>query len=209
MSIKASIYDFLAYALPGALMLLIILHGLETFGYWNYYSKLIDSNFSNWLVFGVAAYLFGFTVEPLINYITGFYGPDKPAKLRAFESIVQRNPNLKIDLNPVDWAFWFATIRRESLDLAYEIDRLNAQSKMMKGVSCAALLSIFVLACYVVSGKCEWHFLSLILGQLAIAFLSMKQANRFKLMFFLIIFETVISRNFPFTNSEYSHPGKK
>lgn len=199
MSIKASIYDFLAYALPGAIILLLILHGGETFGIAPYFTQLVSSNFSNWFVFGIASYLAGFILEPLVNYITDFYSPSKKAKIAAFESLTARNPDLKIDLNPVDWAFWFATIRRESLDLAYEIDRLNAQSKMMKGVSCASILLLVLWLSYGIMGKISAWYLLASPVILLITFLSIRQANRFKLMFFLIIYETVISRDAPFT----------
>lgn len=201
MSVKTSIYDFFAYAIPGALVLLLLLHGVETLGGPGWYSSLIGSNFSNWFLFGVASYLSGFTLDPMFHYVTNWYRPLERVRTTAFENLVKRNPDLKIELNPVDWAIWFATIRRESLDLANEIDRFNAQSKMMRGLCCAALLSVGLILLYVLWGKfAAWNLAATPLP-LAVAFLAIRQARRFKMMFFFVIFETVISRNEPFTRS--------
>ncbi|MFM9948639.1 MAG: hypothetical protein ACKV1O_11935 [Saprospiraceae bacterium] len=209
MNIKASIYDFFAYTIPGGLLLLLVLHGLKTFGVADYFSTALNGGFSALLFGGLAAYLIGFVFDPIMGYAAKLYPPPQEPYLAAFEQLKKRNSELDTrHINPSDWAIWFATIRRESLEAAFEIDRFFAYSKMMQGICIAAVLAFLQMIIYLVFGKISAGYLLLVPVLAVFAWSSIRQSHKFKRWFFIMIYEAVISRNPPFTKPNAGAPEK-
>ncbi len=200
MNIKTSIYDFFGYTVPGGLLLLLVLHGLKTFAVVDYFSGLGSAGFTAILIFTLAAYLIGFVFDPVNRYVTNLYKSKDEPKVKALEIIRQRIPELDIsDIHPGHWAIWFASIRQENLEIAFEIDRYLAYSKMMRGVCLAALLAFFMLIFYLMFGKVSIQYLLLVPVIVLIGTLSLLQAYKFRLGFYILIYEAVVARKPPFS----------
>ena len=199
MNIKASFYDIFAYTIPGGMLLLIILHGMKMFEFGDYFTILQNANFFTLFTFGVTSHIVGFLIDPITYYLAKDFKSKEKTYSTAYKEVISRNPDLDNFINPADWAIWFAKIKKESIDVANEIDQFLAYSKMIRGVCFALLLSSLLLTFYVLLGKLNTYcLLSLpILGVLIL--LSLRQAKKFKLGFYILIFETIISRKPPFT----------
>lgn len=201
MNIKTSIYDFFAYTMPGGVLVVLLLHGLKTFGIVDYFSGLSKAGFATILILTLASYLTGFLMEPITQYVTKLYKAKEQAYLQAFQTVKHRNPDLDTrHINPADWALWFASIKRENLDIAFEIDHFLAYSKMMRGVCLSAIIAFFQVIIYVILGKAPASYLFLEPFLILFAILAILQSHKFRNGFYILIFETAISRNPPFTN---------
>lgn len=198
MSIRIGIYDFFAYTIPGGLVLLIITGVLDTLGIQGLWEQLKGLNTLQILIFLVACYLTGFASNPVFTKWSTWFEP------RHFEEDVlarfkARNPAIPIEINPADWPVWFASIRRENLEMAVEIDRNMAISKMIRSLSLFLLLGGILATINVIIGRLPvWNLIAVLLSG-GFSYLSIKEAIRFKQRFYLMIFETVVSRKEPFT----------
>ena len=198
MAIRIGIYDFFAYTIPGGLMILLGLAGVYCWVWPEVWTIVLTLNTLGVFLGIIAAYLTGLIMEPVFAKWGEIY-TKKDFRADLIANIQKRNPALNISLNPAEWAIWFASIRRESLDLSLEIDRWMAVAKMLRGVSFALLLGGLLCIFAILSGRISWAWLPTSLLLFALAFLAVKQSLRFRASFFLVIFETIIARQEPFS----------
>lgn len=198
MSIRIGIYDFFAYTVPGGLMLLILLGALDTSGVPDIWVKLFALNTFQFFLLIVGCYLTGFVCSPFLSKWSVFFEP-KQIETDILEQFKKRNPALAIDIHPAEWPIWLASIRRENLDIAVEIDRNMAVSKMVRGVSLFLLLGAALALANVVMGRISAWYLPAIAIAGWLSILTVRESIKFKRWFYLVIFETVVSRQERFT----------
>lgn len=207
MSIRIGIYDFFAYTIPGGLVLLILLCGLDSFGVQGVWEKLNNLTTPQIFLLIIICYLMGFVFNPFFTKWGGFF-ESKNIEQDILEVIKKRNAALSIEINPNDWAIWLAAIRRENLDLAFEIDRFMAIAKMLRGISVFLLLGGILILTNVISGKYPIWYLSGTVISLVLSVVVVHESIQSKKRFFYVIFETVISRQNPFAYPPISDKDK-
>lgn len=200
MSIRIGIYDFFAYTIPGGLMLCIALGVLDTFGFPEVWVNFFNLNTLQIFLLIIGCYLTGFVISPILSKWSHLFEP-KPFEQDIFHRFQKKNPALKMDINPSDWPVWFASIRRENLEMAVEIDRNMAIAKMIRGLSLFLLLGGIMIITNVFLGKLPVIAIVAVLLSFGCSFLSIKEAVRFKQRFYLMIFEAVVSRQEPFAST--------
>lgn len=204
MNIKASFYDIFAYTIPGGLLLIILIHAMKTFGFGDYFTFLKDSNFFVLFSFGVISHIIGFLIDPITYYFAKDFKSKEKTYTIAYREVISRNSQLENFINPADWAIWFAKIKKESIDVASEIDQFLAYSKMIRGVCFALALATILLVVYVINGNFNASSLIALPILAILIVLALQQAKKFKLGFYILIFETVLSRRPPFTLQDES-----
>lgn len=197
MAIRIGIYDFFAYTVPGGLMILLGLMGVYWWAWQEVWDVIRSLNTLEVFIGILVSYLIGLIMEPVFAKWSDIY-TKKDFRVNLIASIQKRNPDLNVSINPSEWAIWFASIRRESLDLALEIDRWMAVAKMLRGVSFSLLSGGILCVGTVLGGKISGVWLLAAFLLFGLAYLSVVQSLRFRASFFLVIFETVISRQEPF-----------
>ena len=209
MSIRIGIYDFFAYTIPGGLMLCIALGVLDTFGFPDIWVKFFNLNTLQIFLLIIGCYLTGFVINPILSKWSHLFEP-KPFEQDAFDRFQKRNPALNLDINPVDWPIWMASIRRESMEMAFEIDRFLAISKMIRGISLFLLFSGLLALVNVIITRISAWYLPLIALSFIFSVVAVRESIKFKRWFYIVVFETVVSRQKPFSlKSETEKPVKK
>lgn len=200
MTIRTSIYDFFAYAVPGGLFLLNLLAFL------NLFHVLIDikiiyisSELSIVVVFVITSYIIGHLTAPIYRRWTKLFEAGTISTL-AMDAFKKAHPNIKIEIDSSDWQIWFASIRRESEELKVEIDRMMATSYFLRGVSFNLVILAFVLIVGVVNGNFAASTLVGIPFVLLCSYISVRQSIKFNKWFYFQIYEIIISRNYPFNS---------
>ncbi len=198
MSIRIGIYDFFAYTVPGGLLLLLGFAELYSWG-WPDIRSFIE-HLNTWQIFLliIAAYLTGYAFEPFISKWNSLFEP-RDLIAATLSAVQKRNPRSVMEIHPLEWPVWFALIRRESLDMALEIDRFMAIAKMMRGLSFFLALAAFALIANVIFGHLPAWCLVVPAVSAVLTLTSVRQAIRFKKLFFTVIFETTLSRGTPYS----------
>jgi len=197
MSIRTSIYDFFAYTIPGGLVLFAVLGGFEMFGLTDLWTKYYRSNFSELLTIVVCSYIVGHLTNPLNSKWLKLFESRGIPKL-AFDEFKAKHPTIKTDINPNDLEIWFASIRRESMELTHEVDRQKATSILMRGISFFLVLSCLILFIGVFSGKLIWWYSIIAIFTALFSFIAVKESMKFNKWFYFLIFELVVSRKEPY-----------
>ena len=197
MSIRIGIYDFFAYTIPGGLLLLLLFYGMDSFGVAGIWEKLNALTTPQIFLLVVGAYLVGFIFNPFATKWSSWF-ESRNFEQDILDRIKKRNPALPVDIEAKDWAIWFASIRRENLELALEIDRYMAVAKMLRGVSLFLVLAgVMVLLNIIGQKHPAWYLVGVALSFL-FSFVVMRESVYSKGRFFYSIFETVIARQKPF-----------
>ncbi|MFN0175376.1 MAG: hypothetical protein ACKVU0_12055 [Saprospiraceae bacterium] len=197
MSIRTSIYDFFAYTIPGGLFLLSILGGLELFGLADLWTKIYMSNLVGILIIILCSYVVGHVTSIFNSKWVKLFESRSIPNL-AFTEFKVLHPTIQTDINPNDWQIWFASIRRESMELTLEVDKMMATSYLLRGVSMFLALTCFILLLGVVTGKLVWWFLGLAVIVAILSVIAAKGSIKFNKWFYFMIFELIISRNKPY-----------
>ena len=99
---------------------------------------------------------------------------------------------IKVSLQEMDWYIVFSYIKKQSTDIADAIDKLNAQSKMLKNSSFGALIfSVIFLAEFLISGYSLNNLLSSI-ACLIVAITLAKEFVKFLTWFYQSIYQSYV-----------------
>lgn len=189
MSIRMGIYDFFAYTIPGGLYLLAALYVITRLKPLNI--DLMRVSILQALFFAIASYVVGIILDPLAKYL--WYDRFKPedvlSEVRA--EMNRRNDQISFPDVKIDWYVLLAYIRHQNMEMAVEIERINATKIMMRNVSFVLLLyAALPLIDLAIYGFSVWQAIVIVVCLLG-SILSLKQALKFGAWFYGGIFETV------------------
>lgn len=138
MSIKLGIYDFFAYAIPGgivttAILFLLIKHlGLAIdFG---------NLSIIEFIVLVTLAYLIGYTNDFIARKTWYKIFHRKNLYETTIADFNKRNPAIEVLLHEMDRYITFSFIKKQNLEMAQDIDKLNVQNIMLRNSSFGVLL---------------------------------------------------------------------
>ncbi len=198
MSIRIGIYDFFAYTIPGGLIILLLFIGITQPALQVVWISMSCLTFAQLFFFGLASYITGYICGPVFNKWRELF-EKKHAKAEAEERFSAKYPMIFKETSIKDWAIWLAVVRRENLDLSFEIDKHKAVSKMLEGTSLALIIFIPVLIAYFFKEMINiWYFWLIPLLILS-SILSIKQSIKFNTWYYSTVYENIISRTPPFS----------
>lgn len=194
MSIRISIYDFFAYTIPGGLYLFTVIYICTILGIIQIDWLSLDLPIAQMIVIAGLAYITGLIFDPIAKLWYRLFKPENfsDSVLKEFE---QLHPSLKIKFRASDWTILLAQIRRESIDLATEIERSHASHIMLRNISLGLMLLSLVQVMLFVLRSLPVH---LILGIIFVlsSVIAGKESVKFAKWFYLGIFESIVARSF-------------
>ena len=111
----------------------------------------------------------------------------------ALEAFKKLHPLLHVNFEASDWNILFAYIKRQNLDIASDIERVNASSIMLRNISVGFIILAFA---EIVNFSMKLLPLHLFLGIVSIAFsvVAGRESDKFAQWFFHAIFENIASQ---------------
>lgn len=190
MSIKLGIYDFFAYMIPGGIAIAAFLFVLiNRFGLIIDFTQLSATHI---LLFGILSYLSGYVVDAISGRMwLDFFHP-KNLFEKTINEFNERNPSIKVSLKEMDWYIVFTYIKKQSIDIADTIDKLNAQSKMLKNSGFGAVIFSIIFLVEFFSSKYHVNNLLLSIACLVVAIILAKQAVKFRSWFYVSIYQSYV-----------------
>jgi len=192
MNIGLGFYEIFARIVPGAFYLIAFLQLAQLF-------KIISFDiavFNNMgivpsLGLTVITYILGSVFYPISIIWNRFFKPKNAPNL-AFSDFQDRNPGWNFEFKGNDWKTLFAYIRKESPNLAGEIDKQYAFYIMLGSISFALiLLAINQIITFIIEGT----VLSILFAVLLIvaSVLTAREGRFFQTRFYQWIFETILA----------------
>jgi hypothetical protein len=192
MNIGLGFYEIFARIIPGAFYLIalvqlaltlnLIFFDLQSFN---------DLGVIPSLGLAVIAYILGSIFYPISIIWHRLFKPKNAPNL-AFKEFRSRNPGWKFEFEGKDWKTLFAYIRKESPNLAAEIDKQYAFYIMLGSISFALLFLAINQVILVILNRAYINLLSAILLLIASLLLA-REGRFFQTRFYQWIFETILS----------------
>lgn len=193
MSIKVSIYDFFAYTIPGGLYVLLIAYACSIFGLLQIDWLKLDLSAAQIIIAVGLAYIAGLILDPVAGL---WYCLFKPKNLRevAFQEFQKRYSSLKTNIRSEHWPMLLAYIRRESIDLATDIDRSSALNIMLRNIS-LGFMALALIQVVQFARTLRFPHLILCVALVGFSTIAIKESLKFGKWFFVSIFEATACRS--------------
>ena len=193
MSIRLGAYEIFSRIVPGGLYIAAACHLLVILGLLK-----IDLAFINdlSLVISIGLLLGAYTIggafdRPALAWFRIFV--KRGIHLRIFTKFAQSlRARWQVEFTGDDWPILLALIRTRDLELAAEIDRHNAVSIMLRSVSLGLMLLGANSLIQALLTR-QWAYLLVMLGMVGISLLVIKEALKFREMFYETIYQTILA----------------
>ncbi len=188
MSIAVSVYDALAFTVPGFLYLFVFNELLRTLGYSNLEVGKADFS-SYWLPMILLAYVTGQLMDfiSLRLWVRLWYRV--PDEERAYNKFLTIRADEKVDFNPKQWAILFTVIQREDRPTAEMIDRSIAVRVLLRNISFG--LFIFSLLYFYLTFYSTFspHHLIEAVCLLIFSFVSLQKSDYYNILLYCHMFQ--------------------
>ena len=193
MSVKLGMYEFFGRVIPGFFYLVSIVQMGELFDLYTLDMQVFSQiQLVTGLALGVIAYLLGTAFNPVSMRWIRLFKPRDTLET-ALTIFRKRNPEWEIYFKEKDWHVLLAYLRRQNLELVEDvIERPNAFYIMLRNVSLSLIFLAIIQIFYFLTLGNLTH-IWLIITFVVISILLGREAKMFQVMFFSLIFETIIS----------------
>jgi len=195
MSIRIGIYDFFAYTIPGGFYLLTIAYlclisGLATIDF----QSLSNPSIVQAIVVAILAYIAGLVFDPIAQPWYRLFKPKSFSK-KVLDEFKESYTDLEIKFQARDWPVLLAYLRRENIDIAADIEKLNATNIMLRNASFnLVILSVIQIIQYIRTGFFAWN-LVLCFVFLISSIIAGRESIKRVTWFYLGIYEAITARS--------------
>jgi len=195
-SIKLGLYDFFAYTLPGGLYLSVLAYGAAIFGLIAFDLKALGTlSFVQIVILVAVAYFISFMFDPFAKYWHRLFKGGKGYTGRVYEDYIAHHTNFEFKFRPGDWPVILAYIRRENMEIATDIERLNVSRIMMRNVSLGLALLAILQAIQCLRTAFAPLDVALFMVFAAGSVLCGRQGVAFQTWFYQSLFQAIIARS--------------
>ncbi|MCU0569680.1 MAG: hypothetical protein MUF49_24295 [Oculatellaceae cyanobacterium Prado106] len=191
MSIQIGLYDFFAYTLPGAFLLLVLGYAGAMLRLFPLTWQTINTLSTPMIILGIAlSYLLGVLLEPIAKRWYQIFQP-KVRTRYIFEEFMRLHPDWKVKARPEDAGLLRAYIKQEKMEIALDIEKNGATAKMLRNFSFGlALLALILLIQSFIQG---FQVLRLLLFLMAggLSGLATLEATKYYRWFHFLTLETI------------------
>jgi len=192
MNIKASVYDLLAYIIPGGFLLLTTLYALNIFGVLRIDILSLAPTTAQLVVVIGFSYIIGWLFRPIGRYWSRLFKPKRDAESALIE-FKKIHPSTHVNFEAADSNILFAHIKRQNKDIASDIEGLNASSLMLRHISVGLIiLAVVEIANFSVTLSPQHLFFGLV--SVVFSILAGKESNQFAQWYFHAIFENIVAQ---------------
>ena len=191
MSLRIGIYDFFAYTIPGFVHFILFAYLANLF---NIVDKIdiYKISIAHLIIVSGFAFVLGLVFDPLSDKLWFSLFKTKHSKEKAIQEMTRRYPEFNLNIKPDDWILFLDYIKNRNLDLGFEFDNINAQSKMMRNISFGLLLfGLSFIVNLILDFKVILIFSPIICFLFSIVLIL--KAKKFYDWYYCFIFEAIIS----------------
>ena len=191
MSIKLGIYDFFAYIIPGGIVTAAILFVLI-----KHLGLVID--FGNLSIIEFVAFV---TFAYLMGYTNDFIARKTWYKIfhrkNLFETTIadfnKRNHAIEVMLHEMDWYIPLSFIKKQNLDMAQDIDKLNVQNIMLRNSSFGILIFAIIFGVeFFSSGSSPIYAIASVFC-LVVSVILARESIKFAAWFYTSIYQSLVA----------------
>ncbi|MEO1621849.1 MAG: hypothetical protein AAFU53_12565 [Cyanobacteria bacterium J06632_3] len=194
MAISLSLYDFFAHLIPGGVALAAFLFTFQP--PWFEPSALASLGTPQLLGIALLSYVLGYVVDPIGNRWYRVFRQGAPRfqlSRQAAKKVCSNYPNVAIDENALSWYTLLAYIKRHNLPMAQEIEQFNVTHIMLRGISFGVLMFAGGFCFKIFTAPQAWKQAIFSLLSMAIAYILMQEAIKFRIWFYHAIYQSVVA----------------
>ena len=194
MSFRIGFFDLFSYTLPGVIYFLAGLNIAHALSLWEIPFALSQLSFAHILAVGAFAYMLGLLCDPIARRWYKLF-VSKNAIEERIEELQQMHKsrvNLRFDKN--DWPIFLAYIKKESMEVADDIEKFNATHIMLRNISFALLLLGMLQLLSLMYPEFVWIHLPAALFFFLFSVIAIRQSIKYESWFISMIFESIVAR---------------
>lgn len=193
MPIRIGIYDFFAYTIPGVFYLFTIAYLCTTLGFLTIdLQSLNDLSVVQAVIAAVLAYTLGLILDPIAGLWHQLF-KTKSASKAVLDNFKERRPYLEINFQPSDWAILLMYTRRQSTDMAYDIERPNVTRIMLRNISLSLMILSVIQAAHLIHSRFFVRDLISTIALAAASTIAGMQGAKFNRWFYSAIYESAVA----------------
>ncbi len=192
MGIKIGLYDFFARTIPGGIFLGALFYILRRYQIYAFTFTSIST--IELPLFAIFSYIAGFIIDPIANkYWYRFFNPKTRLHEKTMMEWNKRYSGIEVQSKEMPWSIPLSYIKRHNLEMAYDVERFNVMSIMLRGASMGALFFTVIFAIEFISNGYLWRYAIFSLVCFTAAIISILEAVKFRTWFYKALYESVIA----------------
>jgi hypothetical protein len=192
MGIKIGLYDFFARTIPGGIFLGALLYILRRYQIYSFTFANISAMEAS--LFAICSYIAGFVIDPIANkYWYRFFNRSGGLHEKTMIEWNKKHSGIEVQSREMPWYIPLSYIKRHNLEMAYDVERFNVMSIMLRGASFGALLFTVIFTIEFFSRGFLFRFLIFSGLCLTAAIISIRESIKFRTWFYKALYESVIA----------------
>jgi hypothetical protein len=192
MGIKIGLYDFFARTIPGGIFLGALLYILRR--YQIYAFTFTNMSAMEGSLFAICSYIAGFIIDPIANnYWYQFFKPRGRLHEETMMGWNKMHSGIEVQSQEMPWYIPLSYIKRHNMEMAYDVERFNVMSIMLRGASFGALIFTVIFAIEFISRGFLLRYVIFSVLCLTAAIISIRESVKFRTWFYKALYESVIA----------------
>jgi hypothetical protein len=192
MGIKVGLYDFFARTIPGGIFLGALLYILRRYQIYAFSFASIST--LEVTLFAVCSYIAGFIIDPIANnFWYRLFNPGRRLHEKTMMEWNKKQPAIEIQAKEMPWHIPLSYIKRHNLEMAYDVERLNVMSIMLRGASFGGLIFTVIFAVEFISRGFLLRYAIFSILCLTAAIISILESVKYRTWFYKALYESVIA----------------
>jgi len=192
MGIKIGLYDFFARTIPGGIFLAALLYIL-----WRYQISAFTFASRSALeisLFAICSYIAGFVIDPIANNLWyRFFSLGGRLHEKTMLEWNKDHSSIEVQSQEMPWYIPLSYIKRHNMEMAYDVERLNVTSIMLRGASFGSLIFTVIFAIEFISRGFLLRYVIFSVLCLTAAIISIFESVRYRTWFYKALYESVIA----------------
>jgi hypothetical protein len=190
MGIKIGLYDFFARTIPGAIFLGALLYLLRRYQIYNF--TFTNMSGIEGSLFAVSSYIAGFIIDPIANnYWYRFFKRGAALHEKTMTEWNKNHSGIEVQLREMPWYVPLSYLKRHNMEMAYDVERFNVMSIMLRGASLGALTFTAIFAIEFIGKGFLLRYLIFSSLCLAASIISILESVKFRIWFYKALYESV------------------
>jgi hypothetical protein len=190
MSITIGIYDFFSRIIPGGVFVAALLYILQKDS--SLAINLANVSTLQFVILGTLSYIFGFILTPVSEPWYRFFRPKNLYK-KTIDDLGKELPTVEMNLQDMDWYTLLAFIKRHSMQMAQDVEQLNAVSIMLRNTGFSFVCFALIFAAEILFGNHVLRNIFLSIFCLLASVVLAHEAVKFRTWFYRAVYQSVVA----------------
>ncbi|MGG6293973.1 hypothetical protein ACQ4M4_06080 [Leptolyngbya sp. AN02str] len=191
MSIQIGLYDFFAYTLPGVLLVAALIYAGASLSLFQLNFQQLNELSTPITLIGIGiSYILGMLLEPIAKRWYRLIQPKGRTK-EIFKEFKALHPNFVVNVRPEEAGLMRAYIKQKNLELALDIEKNGATSKMLRNFSFVFLILTLILMLNWFSHSFQILYLVALCFTTFLSFVAAYESTKFDRWFHYLTLESI------------------